>query len=64
MVERQFYDGHNRKVDGSTPTEALLLRHWIRCFTTIISVWWNANKQQIKEVTSKIQAENLETRQL
>ena len=24
--ERRFYDGHNRKVDGSTPTQASLLR--------------------------------------
>ena len=33
--ERRFYDGHDRKVDGSTLTQALL-RPWIRCFTTII----------------------------
>ena len=26
MVERQFYDGHDRKVYGLTPTEASLLR--------------------------------------
>ena len=45
--ERRFYDGHDRKVDGSTPTQALLLRSWIRCFTTIISllggIWQAAN---------------------
>ena len=35
--ERRFYDGHDRKVDGSTPTQASLLRPWIKCFTTIIS---------------------------
>ena len=34
--ERRFYDGDDRKVDGSTPTQASLLRPWIRCFTTII----------------------------
>ena len=39
--ERRFYDGPGRKVDGSTPTQASLLRPWIRCFTTIISAWWN-----------------------
>ena len=33
-----FYDDHDRKVDGSTPTQALSLRPWIRCFTTIISL--------------------------
>ena len=31
--ERRFYDGHDRKIDGSTPTQASLLRPWIRCFT-------------------------------
>ena len=39
--ECRFYDGHDRKVDGSTFTQASLLRPWIRCFTTIISAWWN-----------------------
>ena len=34
--ERRFCDGHDRKVYGSTPTQALFLRPWIRCFTTII----------------------------
>ena len=29
--ERRFYDGHDRKVDGSTPTQDSLLRPWIRC---------------------------------
>ena len=27
--ERRFYDCHNRKVDGLTPTLASLLRPWI-----------------------------------
>ena len=25
-MERRLYDGHDREVDGSTPTQALLLR--------------------------------------
>ena len=56
--EHHFYSGHDRKVDGSTPTQALLLCPWIRCFTSIISAQClvEANKQQIEEVRSKIQA--------
>ena len=27
--KRRFYDGHDRKVDGSTRTQASLLRPWI-----------------------------------
>ena len=33
-------DDDDRKVDGSTPTLASLLRPWIRRFTIIISAWW------------------------
>ena len=42
--KRRFFDGHDRKVDGSTPTQltqALLLHPWLRYFTTIRLVWWN-----------------------
>ena len=39
--ERRFYDDHDRKVDGSPPNLVSLLRPWIRCFTMIISAWWN-----------------------
>ena len=56
----RFYDDHDRKVDGSTPTQASLLSpSLIRCFTTIIPAWWN---QQIEKVRSKTQAENSETK--
>ena len=46
--ERRFYDGHNRKVNGSTPIQASLLRLWIRCFTMIISAWWNLTSTKLK----------------
>ena len=59
--ERRFYDGRDRKVGGSTPTQALL-HPWIRCFTIIISAWWNLTSTKIEEVRSKTQAENSETR--
>ena len=35
--ESRYYDGRDRKVDDSIPTQASLLRPWIKCFTTIIS---------------------------
>ena len=35
-LERRFYHGRGRKIDGSTPTQASLLRPRIRCFTLII----------------------------
>ena len=52
-LERRFHDGHDRKVDGSTPTQASLLRPWIRCFTTIISSWWNLTSRKLKKSEAK-----------
>ena len=52
--ERRFYDGHDRKVDGLTLTEALLLRPWIRCFMTIISAWWNLTSSKLKKSKAKL----------
>ena len=49
-LERRFYDGHDHKVDGSTPTQASLLRPWIRCFTTIISAWRNLTSSKLKKL--------------
>ena len=52
--ERSFYDGHDGKVDGSTLTQASLLRPWIRCFTSIISARWNiSSKLKKSEVKFK-----------
>ena len=48
-VERRFYDDHNRKVNGSTPNLVSLLRPWIRCFTMIISAWWNLASSKLKK---------------
>ena len=33
--ECRIYDGHERKVDDTTPTQASWLRPWIRCFTKL-----------------------------
>ena len=47
--ERRFYDDHDRKVDGSSPNLVSLLRPWIRCFTMIISAWWNLASSKLKK---------------
>ena len=47
--ERRFYDEHDRKVNGSTPNLVSLLRPWIRCFTMIISAWWNPASSKLKK---------------
>ena len=48
-----FYGDHDRKVNGSTPNLISLLRLWIRCFTMIISAWWNLASSKIKEIRRK-----------
>ena len=47
--ERRFYDGHDRKADGSTPTQVSLLRPRIRCFMAIISAWRNLTSNKLKK---------------
>ena len=49
-----FYDGHVRKVGGSTPTLASLLRLWIKCFTIIISAGWNVASSKLKKSEAKL----------
>ena len=62
--ERRFYDGHDRKIDGSTPTHASLLRPWISCFTTIISAWWNLTSSKLKKFEAKFKRKTRKQRQL
>ena len=52
-LEGRFYDGHVRKIDGSTPTQASLLRPWTRCFTTIISARWNLTSSKLRKSKAK-----------
>ena len=47
--ERRFHDDHDRKVGGSPPNLVSLLRPWIRCFTMIISAWWNLASSKLKK---------------
>ena len=60
--ERRFYYDHDRKVNGSTPNLVSLLRPWIRCFTMIISAWWNLTSSKLKKSEENSTAENFETK--
>ena len=53
-LERRFYDGHDRKVNGSTPNQASLMLPWIKCFTVIISAWWNLTISKLKKSEAKL----------
>ena len=55
----RFYGNHDRKVNSSTPALASLLHPRVRYFTISNYLCMvESNKQQIKEVRSKIQPEN------
>ena len=58
-----FYDGHVYKVDGSTPTQASLLRPWTKCFT-IISARWNLASSKLKKSEAKLSRNTRKQRQL
>ena len=62
-LERHFYN-HDRKVDGSTPNLVSLLRPWIRCFTLIISAWWNLASGKLKKSEAKFNRKTGKQRQL
>ena len=62
--ERRFYDDHDRKVDGSPPNPVSLLRPWIRCFTMIISAWWNLASSKLKKSRRKFKRKTWKQRQL
>ena len=62
--KRRFYDSHNRKVDGSTPTEVLLLRPCIRCSMAIISACRNLTSNKLKELEAKFKRKNRKQGQL
>ena len=63
-LERRFYDDHDRKVEGSTPNLVSLLRPWIRCFTLIISAWWNLASGKLKKSEAKFNRKTRKQRQL
>ena len=56
--EHRFYDGHDRKVDGLTLTQAWMLRPWIRCFMAIISAWRNLTSSKLKKSEAKFERKN------
>ena len=63
-VERRFYDDHDRKVDGSTPSLVSLLLPRIRCFTIIISARWNLASSKSKKSEAKFKRKTRKKRQL
>ena len=60
----RFYDGHVRKVEGSTPTQIWLLCPGTRCFTTIIFAWWNLTSSKLKKSEAKFKRKTRKYRQL
>ena len=62
--ERRFYDDHDRKVNGSTTNLVSLLRPWIKCFTMIISAWWNLASSKLKKSEAKFNRKTWKQRQL
>ena len=63
-LEHRFYDDHNRRVNGSTLNLVSLLRPWIRCFTMIISAWWNLASSKLKKSEAKFKWKAWKQRQL
>ena len=63
-LERRFYDDHDRKVNGLTRNRVSLLRPWIRCFTMIISAWWNLTSSKLKKSEAKFNRKTRKQRQL
>ena len=55
---------HDGKVDGSTLTQASLLRPWIRYFTTIISAWRNLTSNKLKKSEAKFKRKTRKQGQL
>ena len=60
--ERRFYDGHDRKVDGSTFHPSLVVASLDKMLLDIYLCSVESNKLQIKGVRSKIQEENSKTK--
>ena len=75
-LQRRFYDRHDRNIDGSTPTQATLLRPRIRCFTVVIrrftisqwlwviSAWWNLSSSKLKKSEAKLDGKTRKPREL
>ena len=63
-LERRFYDSHNLKIDGSTPTQASLLRPLIRRLTTIVSACWNRTSSKLKKSEAKFKRKTRKQKQL
>ena len=63
-LERRFFYNHDRKVNSSTPNPGSLMRPWIRCFTMIISAWWNLASSKLKKSEENSTGKTWKQRQL
>ena len=63
-LEGRFYDGRVCKIDRSTPTQTPLLCPWTRCFTTIVSTWWNLTSSKLEKLAAKFKRKIRKHRQL
>ena len=62
-MKRRLNDGHDLKVVGSTPIHpGLVVASSLKMLHDDFLCLVESNKQQIEKVTSKIQAQNLETK--
>ena len=62
-LERRFYGDHDRKVNGSIPN-LISLRSGIKCFTMIISAWWNLASSKLKKSEEIINHKTWKQKQL
>ena len=60
--EGRFYDGHVRKVDGLTPTQASFVASLDKMLHDNYLCLVQSHKQQIEEVGSKTHTEHSETK--
>ena len=62
--KRRFHDGHDPKVDGSTPIQALFSRPWDKMLHDHQSVWWNLTNIKLKKSEAKLKQKTWQQRPL
>ena len=62
--ERRFYVGHDRKINGFTPTQASMVRSIITCFMAIIPARRNLTRRKLKKSEAKFKRKNRKQGQL
>ena len=62
--ERRYNDENERKIDGSTLTQASSSRPWARFFPITISAWLNRTSSKLKKSEAKFNQKTRKQRQL